>query len=149
MDDSQGIHGRAGEAGGRNCMKKEIEKMRLGLCLTVALGALSAIPAAAQSMNAEEFLERATKLEKKGVMALMAKDRKPLERELVATMKQLSEERRAVVAGGRTPAYCPPEGGKLGAQQYLRLLRAVPQAERRRMTLRQATVRAFAIEYPC
>lgn len=123
--------------------------MRLGLCLTVALGALTATPSAAQSMNAEQFLERATKLEKKGVMALMAKDRKPLERELVATMKQLSEERRATVAAGRTPAYCPPEGGKLGAQQYLRLLRAVPQAQRRRMTLRQATVRAFAIEYPC
>jgi hypothetical protein len=119
--------------------------------LTVTLTALClAAPAAAQTMNAETFYQRATKLKGKGAMAIFSGGEiKALMREGQAAGKASAARLKADKAAGR-PRFCPPPGPRrMGSDEYLSRLSAIPQVERRRIDMTEATTRIMAIKFPC
>jgi hypothetical protein len=102
-------------------------------------------------MNAEQFLQRATALQKKGPMALFHRGEiKALMSEGQASGKKANDQRKAALAAGRKPRFCPPEGGtKLDSNDYMKRLGAIPAAERARMDMTEATTRILAGKFPC
>ncbi len=119
-----------------------------------SLAALSllALPswASAQSMNAEAFHQRASKLQKKGALALFSGGEiKALMREGQAAGKRAREARLAAVKAGAKPRYCPPEKGSMGSDEYMTRLSAIPQADRSRIDMTEATARIMATKFPC
>ena len=115
--------------------------------------ALLLVPAAAsaQSMNAEVFYKRAAALQKKGPMALFSRGEiRALAAEGQAAAKKVGEQRRADVAAGRKPRYCPPAaGGKMGTEEFMKRLGAIPAAERAKIDMTEATSRISAARFPC
>jgi len=115
---------------------------------------LIAIPAAAsaQNMNAEAFFRRATALQKKGPLALFSGGEiKLLMAEGQASGKAVSARRKADVAAGRKPRFCPPEGAKhnMASDEFMKRLGAIPAAQRSRIDMTEATTRILAGKYPC
>ena len=77
---------------------------------------LIAVPAAtpAQTMNAETFNRRAAALMKKGPMALFARGEiKALTAEGQASGLRARDLRKAAIARGDKPRFCPPQGQKV------------------------------------
>ena len=111
---------------------------------------LIAAPASAQTMNAETFHQRATKLQKKGAMALFSRGEiKLLMTEVKAASKLARERRMAAIKAGRKPRSCPPEGAKMASDEYMSRLGAIPAAERARIDMTEATTRILAAKFPC
>ena len=112
---------------------------------------LLASAVAAQSMNAEEFHKRASSLQKKGMMAVFAGGEiKKLMGEGQAAGKAASVRYKADKAAGRPTRFCPPEGPqKMGSDEYMKRLSAIPTAERQRIDMTEATTRIMAAKYPC
>lgn len=110
-----------------------------------------AAPVAAQSMNAEMFLQRANKLKAKGAMAVFSGGEiKTLMREGQAAGKAAAAIRKADKAAGRPARYCPPEGPqKMGSDEYMNRLNAIPAPERKRIDMTEATIRIMAMKFPC
>lgn len=115
--------------------------------------ALLVVPAAAsaQSMNAEQFHQRATALQQKGVMALFSGGEiKALTAEAQAAGKQAGENRRAAVKNGQRPRYCPPSGAvSIGDKEFMTRLSAIPAGERSKIDMTEATTRILAAKFPC
>ena len=107
--------------------------------------------ASAQNMNAETFHQRATALKKKGPLALFSRGEiKALMNEVQAAAPRAREQRLAAVKAGQKPRYCPPEGPQsLGSSEFMQRLGAIPQQERRRIDMTEATVRILAAKFPC
>ena len=121
-------------------------------CVLVTLATLAvATPAMAQQMNAEVFYQRATKLKGKGAMALFSMGEiKALMREGQAAGQASAARHKAAKAAGRPLAFCPPEGPqKMDDKEYMQRLGAIPQAERKRIDLTEATTRIMAAKFPC
>lgn len=116
--------------------------------LCAALVALC-IPAAASAMPVSTFLAKADALQAKGVRALFASDYKLLKNTIKADALALREERLAAKAAGRRPAYCPTGDGKLGSDDVLQAMRAVPAAQRARTDSRDALRAFFVRRHPC
>ena len=119
-----------------------------------SLAALAlAVPAAAsaQSLNAEAFHQHALALQKKGALALFSMGEvKKLMGEAQAAGKRAGETRRAAIAAGKPPRYCPPEAsGKMGDKEFMARLSAIPVAERARIDMTEAMTRILAGKYPC
>ena len=113
---------------------------------------LIAVPAAAsaQSMNAETFYQKGIGLKKKGPMALFSGDIGVLMREGKGAGKAAGLARAAALKDGRTPRFCPPsEVRGMGQSEYFDRLSRIPQAERRRIDITEATNRIMAGKYPC
>lgn len=113
---------------------------------------LLAVPAAAsaQSMNAEVFFKRAQALKAKGALALMSRDLKPVVNEAKAAGLKARATRLAAVFAGRTPRYCPPHGSKrLGNEEFLDGMAAIPAAERARIDMTEAITRLLVRKHPC
>jgi hypothetical protein len=113
---------------------------------------LTAVPGAAQaqSMNAETFFKKAQTLRAKGPLALISRDLKPMIREAKAAGLKARAARLAAVAAGRTPRYCPPKGSKrLGNEEFMRGMAAIPLAERLSIDLTEAITRILVRKYPC
>ncbi len=125
----------------------------MGLASKLMAGAaliMAAAPAAAQSMPLPTFLAKADSLKKKGPLALFSGDLKTLKREMQESAKLLRAERLAAAKAGKKPAYCPPEKGvAMGAEEILDHLRAIPVAERARMTSKDGFRSFMAKKYPC
>jgi hypothetical protein len=122
---------------------------RLALAMVVA-----AIPAAAiaQSMNADAFYKRARTLEKKGPLAIFSKGEiKALSNEVGGASNRANAERKAALAGGGKPRFCPPNGSrmKLNSKDFLQFLGAIPPAERARINMTEVMTRVFADKLPC
>jgi hypothetical protein len=113
----------------------------------------AAVPAAAsaQSMNAETFHQRATALQKKGPLALFSRGEiKSLMQEAQAAGTRARDQRRAAVAAGRKPRYCPPEGPQqMNSSEFMKRLAAIPKAERQRIDMTEASARILAGKFPC
>ena len=121
--------------------------MKLGIALALAL---AATPALAQSMNAETFHQRATKLQKKGAMAIFSRGEiKALMKEGQAAAQRAREQRLATIKAGGKPRSCPPQGSRMGSDEFMQRLGAIPQAERARIDMTEATIRILASKYPC
>ena len=120
--------------------------------LFVAL-ALMCLPATAvaQNMNAESFHQRATKLQKKGAMAIFSRGEiKKLMAEGQAAGKKAREQRLAAEKAGNKPRYCPPPGpGRMDSDEFMTRLSAIPAAERARIDMTEATTRILATKFPC
>jgi hypothetical protein len=113
---------------------------------------LTALPGAAQaqSMNAEAFFKKAQTLKARGPLALMSRDLKPMIREAKAAGLKARSIRLAAVAAGHTPRYCPPKGSKrLGNQEFMDGMAAIPPAERLSIDLTEAITRILVRKYPC
>jgi hypothetical protein len=122
----------------------------LRLALVFAALLLIPVAASAQSMNAESFHKRATALQKKGPMALFSRGEiRALMTEGQKAFEKSRDQRRATVAAGGKPRYCVPEGAKLGSNEFMKRLSAIPAAERARMDMTEATTRVLADKYPC
>lgn len=123
--------------------------MRIAGWLLAALILLPA-PAAAQSMNAETFLKRAQALKAKGPLAFVSRDLRPIVNEAKAAGLKARATRLAAIADGRRPRYCPPKGAKrLGNDEFLAGMAAIPAAERVRIDLTEAMTRILVRKFPC
>jgi len=121
---------------------------RIGI--VVLFAALPLTAAQAQNMPLAQFLDKATKLEKKGAMALLSSDFGRLKKEMQASAGALRQERLAAQQAGRQPAYCPPaKQGGVGVQEILGHFRSIPAAQRARMTTKDGFRSLLARKYPC
>ena len=121
---------------------------KLALLLVLAVAPASA--ANAQNMPLNQFLAKATALEKKGPLALMSSDLGRLKKEIENSAKQLRGERLAAKAAGRPQAFCPPEkGGSMNSNEILRYFRSIPPAQRERMRTKDAMRSLMVRKYPC
>ena len=122
--------------------------MRLiaGIALT-----LFAAPAAAQTMNAEVFYQRAAKLQKKGALAVFSGGEiKALMGEVQAANKAVVARLRADKAAGRKSRFCPPTGPqKMDSRELMTRLSAIPEPDRRRIDMTEAMARIFEAKFPC
>lgn len=119
----------------------------LALALSIAAPAIAA-PAGAGS--AQDFLDRANRLKGKGPLALFDSDYKRLKAEGTAAGKSIGADRIAAEKAGRPILYCSPKArAELGSFEFIEGLEAIPAAERRAMTLKQAMLRILQKKYPC
>ena len=118
-----------------------------------AAAALLLVPglAAAQSMNAEQFNRRAASLQGKGMLAVFSGGEiKALTGEAQAASKRAVENRRAAIAAGQAPRFCPPKGAfSMNDKELMASLSAIPAAERTRIDMTEAMTRIFAGRFPC
>ena len=122
--------------------------MLLSLILAAGLPA----PAVAQNMPLPQFLDRATKLEKKGPMALFSRGEiKALQSEMQGANKAVVAEYRAREKSGAKQFFCPVKGEKyqLGVKELLGQLRAIPAGQARGMTTADGMRHLLARRYPC
>ncbi len=121
------------------------------LVLLLLLAAVPLTGAAAQSMNAEAFHRRAMALKKKGPLALLSRGEiKVLMIEAQAAGMKAREQRLAAVKAGRKPRYCPPQvAAKMGSDEFMTRLSAIPAPERARIDMTEAMARILAQKYPC
>ncbi|MEO6535372.1 MAG: hypothetical protein ABIN72_05730 [Sphingomicrobium sp.] len=108
-------------------------------------------PATAQQMNAEEFYQRALKLKKKGAMAMFsAGEVKALVKEVKAAGALVKQTRLSTEADGKHGRYCPPKGAKrMGNEEFLNALGAIPTPARRTIDMTEATTRLMEKKFPC
>ncbi len=121
------------------------------LYLLVAAAMLVPAAASAQSMNADTFHQRATRLMAKGPMALFSRGEiKALMKEGQASGQAASARNKADKAAGRPTRFCAPAGPqKMGSDEYIKRLAAIPRAERARIDMTEATNRIMAAKFPC
>jgi hypothetical protein len=120
------------------------------MILAIALVSLAS-PAVASVINAEEFYQRATKVKKRGPLALLSmKEVKLLVNEVKVAGAQVKETRLAAERAGKKGRYCPPPAAKrMGHEEYVAGIGAIPQAERIKIDLVEATTRMLAKKFPC
>jgi hypothetical protein len=106
---------------------------------------------AAQSMNAEQFNRRATSLQRKGMLAVFSGGEiKALTGEAQAASKRAVDNRRAAIAAGQAPRFCPPKGPfSMNDKELMASLSAIPTADRARIDMTEAMTRIFASKFPC
>ena len=56
---------------------------------------------------------------------------------------------RATVKTGGKPRYCPPEKSSMDSNEFMARLSAVPQGDRARIDMTEATIRIMAVKFPC
>jgi hypothetical protein len=105
----------------------------------------------AQTMNAEQFHQRATALKNKGAMAIFSGGEiKALMNEGNAAGTKAREQRLAAVKAGQKPRFCPPEGKhSMGSDEFMTRLEAIPAAERARIDMTEAMIRILIQKFPC
>jgi hypothetical protein len=72
----------------------------------------------------ENFISRASALEKRGMMAMFSSEFKALQRDLEKASLQLRTERMAAAKAGLRPPYCPSGKAGLSTSELLAHLRA-------------------------
>jgi hypothetical protein len=121
-------------------------------CLSLSGAALmlaATAGAATPERSTEAFYREAVALRGKGAMALFSSRLKPVMQEGQAAGVSARDQRRATVARGERPSYCPPAKGALDSDELLGLLGRIPAEERGRLPLSQGMARAFAMKWPC
>jgi len=116
-----------------------------GAALLLAATAGAATP----ERSTEAFYREAVALRDKGAMAIFSSRLKPVMQEGQAAGVNARDQRRAAVARGEHPNYCPPVKGALDSGELLGLLGRIPADERGRLPLSQGMARAFAMKWPC
>lgn len=111
--------------------------------------ALVVIPVTAHAMTVEVFLQKADALKRRGPLALLSSDMGLLKTEVRTAAAQLKAERDVATRAGRRPAFCPPANVSLNAQEVLTAFRAIPEARRPRVEVRDALRQYMAQRYPC
>ena len=125
--------------------------MRL-IAIVGTFGALTlAVPAAAKDgdMPLPEFLEKASRLEARGPLALFSSDLKLLEKEVKGGAVQYRARLESDAAEGRRPDSCPPRGMEISSDEFLAHLRSIPAARRARMNVRDGFAHFIRTRHPC
>jgi hypothetical protein len=124
--------------------------MLMRISLAALLLALPAI-ANAQTMNAEQFHQSATALQKKGAMAVFSMGKvKALMAEGKAAGDKARQGRLAAIAAGKKPRYCPPEGPQaMPSSEFMTRLSAIPASERAHIDMTEAMNRILERKFPC
>ena len=121
--------------------------------LKLLAAALLFVPtmASAQSMNAQQFYQRAVTLQNKGALAIFSTDEiKALMDEAQAAGKRAREIRLAAVNSGRSPRFCPPDQPlSMNDKEFMARLSAIPAADRARINMTEAMTRILAAKFPC
>ena len=95
-------------------------------------------------MNADTFYQRALKLKKKGPLAMFSAG------EVKAAGNLVKQTRIAAEKAGGRGRYCPPKGSKrMGSEEYIDALAAMPASERKSIDLAEATTRMMEKKFPC
>jgi hypothetical protein len=116
----------------------------------IAALALATAPVAGlQAMNVAVFLEKADRLEKKGMAAMFSGDLRILKREIETASGQLRAERIAAQRAGRRAAFCPPPKVGLKSGEILGYFRAIPAAQRPGTEVKNALRGLLARKFPC
>lgn len=112
--------------------------------------ALAAPVSAAPPGTAQNFLDRANRLKGKGPLALFDADYKRLKAEATAAGRSIGDDRIAAERAGRPILYCSPKArAHLGSFEFIDGLEAIPAAQRRTMSLKDAMLRVLQKKYPC
>ena len=120
--------------------------------LRVLAAALVVAPvSAAQAQDVERFLVRVDRLLARGPLALLSRDFYRLKSEIEADGRVLKRAYARAKAAGEKTAFCPPAKGKprVGKNEYLAALRAVPLAKRATTDTRDVLRRLLERKYPC
>jgi hypothetical protein len=120
-------------------------------CVFLALALSVAAPlAAAAPGTAQNFLDRAQRLEAKGPFAFFDSDYGRLKAEATAVGKSIGDDRIAAEKAGRPILYCSPTArASLGSFEFIHGLEAIPAGELARMSLKDAMLRVLQRKYPC
>ena len=111
---------------------------------------LAAVPLTGlQAMNLAEFLQKADRLEKKGMTAMFSSDYRLLKREIETASQALRAERLAAERAGRRGAYCPPARAGFKTNELLAHFRSVPPAQRSGMPVKDAFKSFLVRKFPC
>lgn len=123
--------------------------MRLILRGAAALALM--VPVAANAMSVADFLVKARALEGKGMMAMFSPDLKVVMAEFKTAGPAYRADVQKARAEGRTDLGCPPTQGKLGinSKQVMAEFSAIPAAQQKTMTVRQAFYAMMAKRFPC
>lgn len=124
--------------------------MRVRL-LVLAAALVVAPVSAAQAQDVEHFLVRVDRLLARGPLALLSRDFYRLKSEIEADGRVLKRDYARAKAAGEKTAFCPPAKGKprVGKNEYLAALRAVPVAKRATTDTRDVLRRLLERKYPC
>ena len=123
--------------------------MRLKLIVAAAAALVPAM-ASAQSMSAESFFQKAQALQRKGMMAMFSSDVKKLMKEAKAAGETARAQRLAAAKANQKPRYCPPAGSqRLGSDEFMQRLGAIPRGDRLRIDMTEAMIRVLAGKFPC
>lgn len=123
---------------------------RYALLAALLLGIGAPAAWAAPPGSAQDFLDRANRLLRKGPLALFDPDYRRLRAEGVRAGTQIRLEREAAERAGRPILYCSPKPrADLGNMEFLRGLQAIPPAERARISLKDGMLRVLQRKYPC
>jgi hypothetical protein len=122
--------------------------VKVALIIVAALSAL-ATPAFAQNMPVSTFLEKADALKAKGMMAMLSSDIGVLKKEIQAAGLAARAERQARDAAGQPQLACPPEKVSMNSDELIESFRAIPVAQRPRVTVKQAMIEMVRKRYPC
>lgn len=124
--------------------------MRVRL-LVLAAALVVAPVSAAQAQDVEHFLVRVDRLLARGPLALLSRDFYRLKSEIEADGRVLKRDYARAKAAGEKTAFCPPAKGKprVGKNEYLAALRAVPLAKRATTDTRDVLRRLLERKYPC
>ena len=126
--------------------------MRTYLMASLGLLALATSASAGPAnVNAQAFYDDAQQLMGKGMRAMFDKRTKPRMAQLKAAAELAKAENDRATAKGQ-PLYCVSDAERrkgLNANAVVEMLGAVPESDRRRMTLAQAWRAALIREYPC
>lgn len=108
------------------------------------------LPAAAQAMTVQEFLDKADALKAKGVLALASPDIGLLRDEVKAAGAAYRADLARQVAAGKKPSSCPPPVGQTGitSDQIIADFRALPAAQRK-LSVRTVWASLMTKRYPC
>lgn len=121
------------------------------LMMTAGLLFLPAVLAAAPGdMSVADFLQRADKLQKKGMMAMFSGDIKLLKGEAQAAGEAYRARIVADKKAGRPPHSCPPPGKQsMGSGEFLGHLRSYPAPAQKTTTIKVAFADLMQKRYPC
>jgi hypothetical protein len=119
-----------------------VKKLILGAWLT-------ALPTGVYAMDIATFLQKADRLEKKGITAMFSSNFKLLKKEVETSSLALRAERLGAERAGRRGAYCPPPKSGLNSDEILAHFRAIPVARRSQMQVKEGLLGLLVRKYPC
>ena len=124
---------------------------KFALAAIGVLALTTAATAGPADVNAQSFYVDAEELAGKGFRAMFDDRMKPRMAQLKAAAQLVKAENEAATAKG-SPIFCASEAERkkgMDARKAVRILGAVPESDRRRMTLAKAWRAALIREYPC
>lgn len=115
----------------------------------VAAAVLLAGTSSTAPMDVATFLAKAERVERRGPFGLLSKDFKRIKREVDGAERELRAEQAAYVARGETPPACVPVKLRLSHAELIRILQAVPDAEKPTTEVKAALRTEMIRRYPC